>query len=115
VQVKLVVLIIMVTCTKQPTNTCSKLCKDIKTARHAAHLQVPEHCQPQWFMGTSLRPLCGSSIPARARSNVSLLVSTNSEPFTPGIHAKRASGGTLNTWRSGDDGRAVAERSLVRF
>jgi hypothetical protein len=25
------------------------------------------------------------------------------------------SGGTLNTWRSGDDGRAVAERSLVRF
>jgi hypothetical protein len=24
-------------------------------------------------------------------------------------------GGTLNTWRSGDDGRAVAERSLVRF
>jgi hypothetical protein len=25
------------------------------------------------------------------------------------------SGGTLNTWRSGDDGWAVAERSLVRF
>jgi sodium/bile acid cotransporter 7 len=24
-------------------------------------------------------------------------------------------GGTLNTWRSGDDGRAMAERSLVRF
>jgi hypothetical protein len=28
-------------------------------------------------MGTSLRPLCGSSIPARARSGVSLLPSTN--------------------------------------
>jgi hypothetical protein len=28
-------------------------------------------------MGTSLRPLCGSSIPARARSGVSLLLSTN--------------------------------------
>jgi hypothetical protein len=25
------------------------------------------------------------------------------------------SGGTLNTWRSGDDGRAVTARSLVRF
>jgi hypothetical protein len=30
-------------------------------------------------------------------------------------HTPRSSGGTLNTWRSGDDGRAVAERSLVRF
>jgi hypothetical protein len=28
-------------------------------------------------MGTSLRPLCGSSIPARARSGVALLPSTN--------------------------------------
>jgi hypothetical protein len=25
------------------------------------------------------------------------------------------SGGTLNTWRSGDDGRLVSERSQVRF
>jgi hypothetical protein len=25
------------------------------------------------------------------------------------------SGGTLNTWRSGDDGRTVAERLQVRF
>jgi hypothetical protein len=26
-----------------------------------------------------------------------------------------ASGGTLNTWRSGDDGRPVTERLQVRF
>jgi hypothetical protein len=26
-----------------------------------------------------------------------------------------ASGGTLNTWRSGDDGRPVIERLQVRF
>jgi hypothetical protein len=27
----------------------------------------------------------------------------------------RMSGGTLNTWRSGDDGRPVTERLQVRF
>jgi hypothetical protein len=30
-------------------------------------------------------------------------------------HGLVMSGGTLNTLRSGDDGRAVAERSQVRF
>jgi hypothetical protein len=28
---------------------------------------------------------------------------------------QHVSGGTLNTWRSGDDGRTVAERLQVRF
>jgi hypothetical protein len=30
-------------------------------------------------------------------------------------HKGAVSGGTLNTWRSGDDGRTVAERLQVRF
>jgi hypothetical protein len=31
------------------------------------------------------------------------------------LHYFIVSGGTLNTWRSGDDGRTVAERLQVRF
>jgi hypothetical protein len=34
---------------------------------------------------------------------------------TQALHAMAWSGGTSNTWRSGDDGRAVAARSQVRF
>jgi hypothetical protein len=30
-------------------------------------------------------------------------------------HAASKSGGTLNTWRSGDDGRPVTERLQARF
>jgi hypothetical protein len=32
-----------------------------------------------------------------------------------GTHLQAATGGTLNTWRSGDDGRPVSERLQVRF
>jgi hypothetical protein len=31
------------------------------------------------------------------------------------LHQCAAAGGTFNTWRSGDDGRTVAERLQVRF
>jgi hypothetical protein len=41
---------------------------------------------------------------------------TSSLPTSGGtLNTSGMSGGTLNTWRSGDDGWAVAERSLVRF
>jgi hypothetical protein len=62
-----------------------------------------------------------ASIPRHAKCQAACLLNTISGS-NPAAHyaacqpsTDTGSGGTLNTWRSGDDGRTVAERLQVRF
>jgi hypothetical protein len=56
---------------------------------------------------TTSQGLRNSSIPQHAAAQYAAKVMMNTQ--------HRRSGGTLNTWRSGDDGRPVTERLQVRF
>jgi hypothetical protein len=86
--------------------------------RRCAIYQIMKTCVAQGFNPSGGWPKPGDKLTEACRYHskdgmLSLRLLRQCQDVTSMLH--HGSGGTLNTWRSGDDGRTVAERLQVRF
>jgi hypothetical protein len=76
--------------------------------------QVWQQAEHQWGSVRLVEGVrCHSTLEPAAAAAAAVAAQTRKQALLQEV--RYVSGGTLNTWRSGDDGRTVAERLQVRF